>query len=275
MLIHNPLKQMPLSASASLEVRNWCIRILSATTLEEKLFSPTILTDENPGPALYWDTPSRPVGMEFKKKSKEEKLPPFHEHADADKRAACLHRFAGHELLAVEMMAFSLLAFPEAPKHFRKGLCATLKEEQEHVRLYCARLKQMGVEFGDMPLYKHFWAHTPFIRSPLQYVSMMSLTFEQANLDFAPLYCKSFSKQGDTLSAELMQRILDDEIGHVSFGMHWLQKLKTPEESSWDAWRNSLPERLTIKRAKGFLVFEEHRRKAHIPEDWIQKIKTS
>lgn len=234
-----------------------------------------MLTDLNPGPALFWDTPSRPSGMEFRKKSREEKLPAFHEHADVDKRAACLHRFAGHELLAVEMMAYALLAFPDAPKHFRKGLSATLKEEQGHVRLYCQRLHAMGVNFGDMPLYKHFWAHTPSLRTPLQYVSMMSLTFEQANLDFAPLYQKSFSHHGDTLSADLMQKILEDEISHVSFGMHWLNKMKPKEESSWDCWRNNLPDVLTVKRAKGFLLFEENRRKAGIPEEWIAKIKSN
>jgi uncharacterized ferritin-like protein (DUF455 family) len=258
-----------------MEIRDWCIRILSADTLEEKLLAPGILSDEMPGPALYWDMPSRPSNMMFKRRSREEKLPPFQEHGDPDKRAACLHRFAGHELLAVEIMAYALLAFPDAPKHFRRGLAATLKEEQEHVRLYCQRLSLLGVNLGDMPLYKHFWNHTPFIRSPLQYISLMSLTFEQANLDFAPLYLKSFSHYGDTLSAALMQRIVDDEIGHVSFGMHWLKKMTPKEESPWDSWRNNVPDTVSIKRARGFLVFEENRKKAGIPEDWIERIKKS
>ena len=58
-----------------MEIRDLCIQILGGQTLEDKLFSPLVLTDENPGPALLWDTPSRPIGMEFKKHSKEEKLP--------------------------------------------------------------------------------------------------------------------------------------------------------------------------------------------------------
>jgi uncharacterized ferritin-like protein (DUF455 family) len=166
-----------------MEIQELCTRILSADTLEEKLLSPVNITDLNPGPAVFWETPSRPIGMEFKKHSRKEKLPKLQEHHDKDKRAICLHRFAGHELLAVEIMAYALLAFPEAPKHFRKGLLNTLKEEQEHVRLYMKRLSDMGVRFGDLPLYKHFWAYTPFLKSPLEYVSVMSLTFEMANLD--------------------------------------------------------------------------------------------
>lgn len=207
-----------------MELRQWATRILGADTLEEKLLTPPILTDHTPGPAVLWDTPSRPIGMEFKRHSKREKLPPFHEHASPDKRAACLHRFAGHELLAVEIMAYALLAFPDAPKHFRKGLANTLKEEQEHVRLYIERLAGLGVKFGDMPLYKHFWSYVPHLHTPMAYVSTMSLTFEMANLDFAPMYKKSFARNGDDLSAALMQRILEDEISHVSFGYQWLKK---------------------------------------------------
>ncbi len=211
--------------------------------------------------------------MGFKTRAKKDKLPPFQEHNTQDKRAICLHRFAGHELLAVEIMAYALLAFPEAPKHFRKGLANTLKEEQGHVRLYMERLTQLGVSFGDMPLYKHFWAYTPFLRSPLHYVSMMSLTFEMANLDFAPIYGKSFLKHGDELSAQLMQKILEDEVKHVSFGMQWLKKMKAPLESEWDCFKKNSPQPFNLKRSRGFYLFEENRKKAGVPEDWIETMK--
>jgi uncharacterized ferritin-like protein (DUF455 family) len=258
-----------------MELTDWCTRILSADTLEEKLLSPKILTDNITSPAVFWKTPTRPPGMEFKKHNRKEKLPGFHEHNDPDKRAVCLHRFAGHELLAVEIMAYAILAFPEAPKHFRKGLANTLKEEQGHVRIYMQRLKEMGVQFGDLPLYKHFWAHTPFLTSPLKYVSVMSLTLEMANLDFAPTYKASFLKHGDEGSAALMNQILEDEIKHVSFGMHWLNKMKPSAESSWDTWRNSVPDKIPLHRARGKVVYVEPRTLAGIPSDWIAQIKNS
>ncbi len=258
-----------------MELREWAIRILSAQSLEEKLLSPEKLTDHAPGAPMRFDEPSRPFGMEFKRRSREEKLPAFHEHGDADKRAVCLHRFAGHELLAVEIMAQALLAFPEAPAHFRKGIAHTLREEQEHVRLYIQQLATLGVHFGDLPLYRHFWSHVAHLTSPIRYVSLMSLTFEMANLDFAPLYGKSFERHGDSGSAALMQRILTDEISHVSFGYRWLKNLKNPEQSEWQAWEESLPPPVRPKRAKGFLLHEEHRRLAGIPEDWIVQLKNA
>lgn len=131
-------KNSPFSAhsSSSIEIRDWAVRILSADTLEEKLFIPETLTDYEPGPPMIWNDPVRPPGMGFKSRSKGEKLPPFHEHGNADKRAICLHRFAGHELLAVEIMAYALLRFPNVATHFRKGVAHTIKEEQGHVKLY-------------------------------------------------------------------------------------------------------------------------------------------
>ncbi|OGN63382.1 MAG: hypothetical protein A3E80_00050 [Chlamydiae bacterium RIFCSPHIGHO2_12_FULL_49_9] len=109
-----------------MELREWAKRILTADTLEEKLLCPDNLTDNCPGAPLLFNEPTRPPGMGFNKRSKEEKLPPFQTHDSSDNRAICLHRFAGHELLAVEIMAHALTAFPDAPKAFRKGVAHTL-----------------------------------------------------------------------------------------------------------------------------------------------------
>lgn len=255
-----------------MELKEWATRILTADTLEEKLLDPGFLTDTEPGPPLFFNEPTRPSSMQFSKRSKEEKLPPFQLHHTANNRAICLHRFAGHELLAVEIMAHALIAFPDAPKAFRKGIAHTLKEEQGHVKLYMSRMKDLGLNFGDLPLYRHFWNHVPHLTSPIRYVSVMSLTFEMANLDFAPMYGKSFSHFGDYESGALMAQIVKDEINHVSFGYRWLEKFKA-DLSSWEAWTQSQGPLLTPKRAKGFVLNEENRRKSGIPEDWIEKLK--
>lgn len=258
-----------------MELREWAIRILSADTLEEKLLDPGAWSDHAPGPSLRWKEPVRPFGMGFSARKKEEKLPPFQEHSDPYKRALCLHRFAGHELLAVEIMAFTLLAFPDAPSTFRTGVAHTLREEQGHVSLYIKHMQRLGVQFGDCPLYLHFWKHVPHIHSPLHYISIMSLTFEMANLDFAPIYGKSFSVAGDHESTQLMATILKDEISHVRFGWRWLQKFKHMPATAWDTWENTLKNTLlTPKRAKGFYVNEAPRIQAGISADWIEKLKS-
>lgn len=255
-----------------MELREWAIRILSADTLEGKLFCPEILTDEEPGEPFYVNEPVRPVGMGFHKRTREQKLPSFQNLGVEDNRAVCLHRFAGHELLAVEIMAHALTAFPNAPKTFRKGIAHTLKEEQGHVQMYRERMGEMGLKLGDLPLFKHFWNHVPYLTSPIRYVSAMSLTFEMANLDFAPLYGRAFAQAGDEKSGALMAQILKDEIHHVSFGYRWLNNLKGEGDDPWDSWILNLSPKLNPKRAKGFVLIEENRRKAGIPEDWIEKL---
>lgn len=254
-----------------MELRAWAERILSADTLEEKLLIPEVITDCKPGSPFFWKEPIRPIGMGFRPHTRKDRLPSFTEHGDPDKRAICLHRFAGHELLAVEIMAYALLAFPDAPKGFRKGVAHTLREEQEHVRLYMQRLHALGVRFGDLPLYRHFWSCTPYLKDPVQYVSVMSLTFEMANLDFAPTYGASFEKHGDVDSAKLMERILKDEIGHVSFGWNWLKKL-TSKENLWEVWKEAIAPHMKIEQARGAQFFAEHRQKAGIAKEWIEKL---
>lgn len=258
-----------------MELREWAERILSADTLEEKLFSPDKLTDLDPGPPQFWNEPVRPTGMGFQKHTRKDKLPKQHELASADKRASCLHRFAGHELLAVEVMAYALLAFPHAPKHFRRGVAGTLKEEQEHVRLYCKQLERFGMSLGDAPLYRHFWSYTPFLKTPEQYLSVMSLSFEMANLDYAPSYGKAFEEAGDQDASVLMQRILKDEIAHVAFGWNWLKKFKRDDLSAWEAWRESLPERFPPERAMGKPFQEENRLRAGVSNEWLIDFKAA
>ncbi|MCI0382378.1 MAG: ferritin-like domain-containing protein [Chlamydiae bacterium] len=255
-----------------MEIKDWAIRILSGDTLEEKLLCPDSLEDHEPGHAVFWKEPARPLGMQFCKFSKKDKLPPFVEHEKEEKRAICLHRFAGHELLAVEMMAYVLLAFPEAPKHFRKGVANTLMEEQTHVKLYANRLKELGIELSSLPFFRNFWSYIPHVTSPLRYISLMSLTFEMANLDFAPLYGESFAKVGDEKSAALMGKILHDELKHVSFGWNWLKKFKPENQTEWQTWTSSLPEKITPRRAAGPVFFAENRKKAGLPEEWIRRL---
>ncbi len=258
-----------------MEIREWAFRILGATTLEEKLLNPKNLTDLDPGSSYRFKTPSRPSDLSFTPFSKKHKLPAFHEHEKIENRIACLHRFAGHELLAVEMMAFALLAFPSAPKHFRKGLANTLKEEQWHVKIYQDRLLELGCTLSDLPFNDRFWKLTKLMDTPLSFITIMHLTLEMANLDFAPHYGSSFKRHGDTLSAKLMEKIYQDEISHVSFGYHWLNKLKSPNLSDFDAYLFHLDPSIPLKRSKGFIFQKEARELAGLSDEFIKKIQTS
>lgn len=257
-----------------MELRLWAQQILSSPYLEDKLFAPDVITDHHPGTAFYWDEPARAPEFRLQWRTKEHKLPSFATIAKQeaiDARTTCLHRFAGHELLAVEMLCFAVLAWPCAPKPYRRSLIHHIKEEQQHTRLYKEELDRRGVPFGSQPLFRHFWAHLSSCYTLQNFISTLNLTLEQANLDFCPIYAHLFSLAGDDNGAQIMAQILKDEVDHVKLGLHWSKKIQgTP--LSWEHYTKSLPTTLSPDRCSGFELYIPPREKAGVPYDWIDAL---
>jgi len=163
-----------------MELHDFAERILFATTLEEKLRCPADITDERPGPPLAAPAaPGRPSGLGFKPQiSGKAEFPGLHHLEQEPMRGRLLHFFANHELLATELMALVLLRFPEAPAAFRQGVLQTLRDEQEHTRLYLRRMNACGIAFGDLPVSGYFWRCVAPMQNPIDYVAGLCLTFE-------------------------------------------------------------------------------------------------
>jgi uncharacterized ferritin-like protein (DUF455 family) len=257
-----------------MELREFAERILFATTLEEKLSCPSEISDERPGsPLVTPNAPGRPAQLKFKPHgSGKNDFPGLHRLEEERERGRLLHFFGNHELLATELMALVLLRFPDAPAAFRKGVLQTLKDEQEHTRLYIERMKTCGVEFGELPVSGYFWRCVAPMENPIDYVSSLCLTFEQANLDFARHFARGFATVGDADTAKLLKKIYRDEIGHVAYGLKWFRRWKNPGESDWDAFCHVLKFPLSPQRAKGFAMNAEGRRAAGLDPDFIAQL---
>ncbi len=257
-----------------MELREFAERVLFATTLEEKLQCPGAPTDEHPGKAIVAPpVPGRPAQLQFKPQTSAKSEFPGLGALERDSgRGRLLHFFANHELLATELMALVLLRFPDAPAAFRRGVLQTLKDEQEHTRLYIERMRACGIEFGELPVSGYFWRAVSGMENPIDYVAGLSLTFEQANLDFARQFSASFAKVGDAGSAALLDRIYRDEIAHVAYGLKWFRRWKNPDESDWEAFCRQLKFPLSPQRAKGFSVNVEGRRAAGLDAQFIAEL---
>ncbi|HEY1490030.1 MAG TPA: DUF455 family protein, partial [Verrucomicrobiae bacterium] len=257
-----------------MELREFAEQVLFGTTLEEKLRAPEDITDERPGaPLLKVEAPGRPVELQFKAQgSGKADFPGVHRLEKEQERGRLLHFFANHELLATELMALALLRFPDAPASFRRGLLQTLKDEQAHTRLYLERMRACGIQFGDLPVSGYFWRSVATMESPLDYVSRLSLTFEQANLDFCRHFARGFQAVGDADTAALLERIYRDEIGHVAYGLKWFRKWKNPSESDWEAFCRQLKFPLSPQRAKGLSLNLEGRRAAGLDENFVAEL---
>jgi len=135
-------------------------------------------------------------------------------------------------------------------------------------------MKECGITFGDIPVSPMIWEHIADMESPLDYVSRLSLTFEQANLDYAKHYAGLLENVGDLKSSKILGKIYHDEIAHVGHGLKWLRHWKESARSDWDAWHQRLSIPLTPMRAKGMAPFnEEGRRKAGLDEEFIASLK--
>ena len=257
-------------------IREFAERILFATTVEDKLADPEgELMDEHRGSSLITpEGPGRPRELHFSAVGERGPKPREDKLGEDRERGLLLHFFCNHELLATELMALALLKFPDAPPDFRKGLLRTLREEQRHTQWYLKRMAECGVSFGEYPVNGFFWRCIADMGTPMDYVSRLSLTFEQANLDYAKHYSEMFTAAGDSTTAALLQQIYKDEIAHVGYGLKWFRRWKGNHKSDWQAFQEMLPFPLNPARAKGTVHFNaEGRRRAGLDDSFIAELE--
>jgi uncharacterized ferritin-like protein (DUF455 family) len=261
-----------------MQIREAAERLLFAETLEEKLLlAPADAADDSPGRAILTpEKPGRPQELRIDAKGVRVEFPGIHRLDDDRERGVMLHFLANHELLAAELMALVLLKFPEAPKEYRAGVYAAMREEQMHTLMYVRRMRECGIAFGELPVNDYFWRLIAPMETPVDFVTRLNLTFEQANLDFSKHYAGLFRQAGDSATAAVMEKIYQDEIGHVGHGLKWFRRWKDKEASDWEAYRKSLHFPLTPARAKGLAPFNaEGRRLAGLDEDFIRHLEVS
>jgi len=251
-------------------LRDYAIAVLEAETMAGKLAPPPPgldLADDQP--PLRVAAPRRPPGLAAVHHRKVA-VPPIAGMRDPSQRARILHALANHELQAIELFAWALLAFPDAPRGFRAGLLHILGEEQLHLRLYDGRIAALGLRFGDLPVTAHFWNRLGE-PTPLAFVCTMGLTFENANLDFALAYAAAARAAGDEETALVLERVHDDEIGHVRFAWTWLEKL-APGADPWETYLANVAPPLGPHRARGRELDLEARRRAGLPDDFVARL---
>ena len=262
----------------TLELRCFAEQLLFGRSLAEKLYSPDQISDSTPGAALARAPrhPGRPQALEFGRASHRVPLPKLRELDCDQQRGRLLHFFANHELLAIELMALALLRFPEAPARLRRALLGTIREEQKHLQLYQERMQELGVEFGDIPVNAFFWNCLSQMNCLEQYFAGMSLTFEQANLDYAMYYHRWMLDLKDEKTASILQTVLEDEIGHVGLGLTELKRSAGSQGNLFAEQQRWMLPPLTMERAKGLDFSEpEHqrmRRRLGFPADYLTKL---
>lgn len=264
--------------NSSLSPFDFAKQVLFGETLEDKLLAPTLI-DWSTSPLDHSalelpKEPGRPANLKFS--MVQARFPRRQSLTDKKQRARALHFFANHELLAIEMLAGAMLIFDckktEEDWSFLKSCVSTLKDEQRHLSLYQERMRELGLEFGSIEVNDFFWDKMLMVKTRAEFLSLLSLTFESANLDFSLYYAGLFKEVGDLKSAEIMQEVYRDELSHVRTGAHWLNLWRKDQEL-WEYYLKNLPALITPERARGVYFDRESRLKAGLAPEFVDKLE--
>ncbi|TGM01557.1 DUF455 family protein [Leptospira jelokensis] len=256
-----------------MKLSEYAKHLLLASNLEDKLLPPSKHWDEEVEvSSIRIEKPNRNRKLQFS--DKKIKIPRL-EHLNLESnRGLTLHHFANHELMAIELFAWAILAFPDAPKSIRNGWIKTIGEEQIHLKMYINRMNDFGIQFGDIPLNYIFWKQLKQFNSLESFSAVMSLSFEGANLDYSQVYAKVFSYFGDQLTSDIMLYIFEDEVKHVKRGVRAFEKSIPGDKNSWEHYLSLIQFPFTPRRAKGYLYFPETRSLAGLDAKFTKELET-
>lgn len=248
-------------------VQHWAKTYVTSTSLTHKLKPPAPPTrwsmiDE----ATVLERPGRPKELELIEKSN--KRP--RSIVNATRRAEVIHTFLHHELQAAELMAWGILAYPDTPLAFRRGLLNICRDELRHLDLYAQHLETLGHPYGSFPVNDWFWKRVPGADvTPTHFVARLGIGFEGGNLDHGIRFVKLFRDAGDDRAAEIQQQIVDEEEAHAAFALHWFREFTGAVD--FEHWREHLAP-LSPMMTRGHEMNLDARRRAGFPESFLLEL---
>lgn len=139
-----------------------------------------------------------------------------------DGRAALLHAIAHIEFNAIDLALDAVWRFAGLPREWYVDWARVAAEEAQHFGLLADELERRGRAYGDFDAHDGLWEMAMRTRgAPLARVALVPRLMEARGLDVTPLIQSRLAQAGDEVGRAILQRILDDEIGHVAIGNRW------------------------------------------------------
>jgi len=138
-------------------------------------------------------------------------------------RIAMLHSLAHIEYVAIDL-AFDLIGRfgAQMPRGFVDCWMKVGAEEAMHFYMIERRLSQLGASYGDLPAHDGLWeAAEKTAADPLARLAIVPMVLEARGLDVTPAMIARSEAAGDAVSARILRRIAEDEVGHVAAGVEW------------------------------------------------------
>jgi uncharacterized ferritin-like protein (DUF455 family) len=140
-------------------------------------------------------------------------------------RIALLHALAHIEFTAIDL-AFDLIGRFGArfPRAFVDDWMKVGADEAMHFAILDRRLRQLGSFYGALPAHDGLWeAAEVTAQDALARLAVVPMILEARGLDVTPQTIARFEAAGDHVSAQLLHRILRDEVVHVAAGVRWFR----------------------------------------------------
>ena len=169
-------------------------------------------------------SPAWPQGLEVLPPGR---MPKRGKGGSARNRIALWHSLAHIEFVAIDLALDIVGRFgAEMDGAFIADFLGVAAEEAMHFALIERHLATMGAAYGDLPVHDGLWqsaadtAHDAGAR-----LAIVPMVLEARGLDVTPATLDRVRSQGDSRGAKILQRILDDEIRHVSTGARHFEEL--------------------------------------------------
>ncbi len=151
------------------------------------------------------------------------KLPNRSLHTD-DGKAAFFHALAHIEFMAIYLAWDIIYRFRGLPKQFYLDWLKVADEEAQHFRLLRQYLHTYSIDYGDLPAHQGLWEHaTDTDENLLARLAIVPRCMEARGLDVTPTMIEKLSQLNDQQGVAILQRIFQDEIGHVQLGSYWFK----------------------------------------------------
>jgi len=146
--------------------------------------------------------------------------------ATPEGRAMLVHSIAHIELNAIDLALDVVWRFAGMPEAFYTDWVRIAQEEAKHFSLLRQHLLDMGFDYGDFPAHNTLWDIAERTQSDiLARIGIVPRTMEARGLGASPGVKNKLVSVGDHRAGEILDIILQDEIGHVAAGNRWYRFL--------------------------------------------------
>lgn len=185
--------------------------------------------------------PDRPARPENPRLLLPRDLPKRKISAEPAGRVALLHALAHIELNAIDLAWDMIARFSREglPGAFFDDWVRVADEESKHFALLSARLEELASSYGALPAHDGLWtAAEATAHDLLARLAVVPLVLEARGLDVTPAMIARLRSVGDSASADILEIIYRDEIGHVAVGKRWFDHVvRRRGQDPIDCWQ--------------------------------------